>query len=111
MPGPWLVRSGGADVADRDGGGSGEPTRGETTRAVLLGIGVSEDGPGGLGELERLAETDGVAVVGRMVQNRDRPDPATYLGSGKVDEFAGMVREGRAALVIADHRRSSPMAN
>lgn len=43
-----------------------------------------------------------------MVQNRDRPDPATYLGSGKVDEFAGMVRERRAALVIADE---SPMAS
>jgi GTP-binding protein HflX len=102
MPGPWLVRSGGGDVVDRDGGRAGGPAGGEATRAVLLGIGVGEDRPGGLGELERLAETDGVAVVGRMVQNRDRPDPATYLGSGKVDELAGMVQERQAALVIAD---------
>ena len=102
MPGPWLVRSGGGDVVDRDGGRAGGPAGGEATRAVLLGIGVGEDRPGGLGELERLAETDGVAVVGRMVQNRDRPDPATYLGAGKVDELAGMVQERQAALVIAD---------
>jgi GTP-binding protein HflX len=102
MPGPWLIRSGGADVVDRDGSGAHGPAGEEATRAVLLGIGVGEDGPGGLGELERLAETDGVAVVGRMVQNRDRPDPATYLGSGKVDELTGMVQERRAALVIAD---------
>jgi GTP-binding protein HflX len=43
-----------------------------------------------------------VSVVGRIVQTRDRPDPATYLGSGKVAELAGMVQERFAALVIAD---------
>jgi GTP-binding protein HflX len=93
MPGPWLVRSGGTDP---DAG------NGETPRAVLLGLDSADAGPGGLDELERLAETDGVAVVGRMVQTRNRPDPATYLGSGKVTELAGMVADRHADLVIAD---------
>jgi GTPase len=100
VPGPWLVRSGGTELVGRDEVDAHDD--GQAPRAVLLGLGTSEDGPGGLDELERLAETDGVAVVGRLVQTRDRPDPATYLGSGKVTELADLVRDRRAALVIAD---------
>ncbi|MGY1659751.1 GTPase HflX [Geodermatophilus sp. SYSU D00705] len=78
----------------------------DSPRAVLLGLRAGGDGAGGSGdpldELARLAETDGVAVVSRMVQARDRPDPATYLGAGKVGELAELVREQQAALVIAD---------
>ncbi len=40
-----------------------------------------------LDELAQLVETAGAAVVGRMVQRRDRPDPATYVGRGKVEEL------------------------
>jgi GTP-binding protein HflX len=98
MPGPWLVRSGSTE-GDPDGGRSPD---GEPTRAVLLGLGREEVAPGGLDELERLAETDGVDVVGRLVQARDKPDPATYVGSGKVTELAGLVTDRHAALVIAD---------
>lgn len=101
MPGHWLVPSDGAGLrTNGDGDGKhGAPTGGP--RAVLVGLG-SADSDARLDELERLAETDGVAVVGRMVQTRDRPDPATYLGSGKVADLAGMVQERSAALVIAD---------
>jgi GTP-binding protein HflX len=85
-----------------DGNGQQRP------RALLLGVRGDESPYGGSGptdpldELERLAETDGFDVAGRLVQNRPRPDPATYLGSGKVDELAGMVRDRDVALVIAD---------
>jgi GTP-binding protein HflX len=98
MPGPWLVRSGGTDVVAAD---QQHPPGDAPTRAVLVGLGTAADGPG-LDELERLAETDGVRVVGRMAQTRERPDPATYLGSGKVTELAGLVQEENAGLVIAD---------
>jgi GTP-binding protein HflX len=98
MPGPWLVRSGGTDVVAAD---QQHPPDDAPTRAVLVGLGRAEDDPG-LDELERLAETDGVSVVGRMAQTRERPDPATYLGSGKVTELAGLVQEEHAGLVIAD---------
>jgi GTP-binding protein HflX len=99
VPGPWLVRSGGTDVVEerRSTGSPDDPPR-----AVLLGLDVEEEGPGGLGELERLAETDGVAVVGRVTQARRHPDPATYLGSGKVTDLARLVDQESAALVIAD---------
>ncbi|MGY1635630.1 GTPase HflX [Geodermatophilus sp. SYSU D00742] len=95
MPGTWLL------------GAQAPPgTDGEGPRAVLLGLRAGGDGAGGsedpLDELQRLAETDGVAVVSRMTQARDRPDPATYLGAGKVTELAELVREQEAALVIAD---------
>lgn len=36
------------------------------------------------------------------MQNRDRPDPATFLGSGRAEELAGLVAEHGAGLVIAD---------
>ncbi|MGY1748360.1 GTPase HflX [Modestobacter sp. SYSU DS0511] len=99
MPGPWLVRSGGADVVPDDASTRSDD---DVTRAVLLGLDRADDDAGGLDELARLAETDGVAVVARLTQARDRPDPATYLGSGKVGELAGLVRDEGAGLVIAD---------
>ena len=40
-----------------------------------------------LDELERLVDTAGADVVDRLTQRRDTPHPATYLGSGKVDEL------------------------
>ncbi|MDG2262454.1 MAG: GTPase HflX, partial [Actinomycetota bacterium] len=40
-----------------------------------------------LDELERLIDTAGADVVDRMTQRRDTPHPATYIGSGKVDEL------------------------
>jgi len=93
MPGTWLV---GADArAPMDGDEA-------SSRAVLLGLRASDEQIDPLDELERLARTDGVAVVGRMRQPRERPDPATYVGAGKVEELAVMVREEDAALVIAD---------
>lgn len=56
-----------------------------------------------LEELEGLAETAGTTVVGRMSQRRERPDAATYLGSGKVDELRGMVEMTDADVVIFDN--------
>jgi GTP-binding protein HflX len=110
MPGTWLL--GAKPAADRD------QTEQRRPRAVLLGLhgnggrndraraGAGDAEPDGahdpLDELERLAETDGVDVAGRVVQTRAHPDPATYLGSGKVDELAGLVRDQDAGIVIAD---------
>jgi GTP-binding protein HflX len=100
MPGTWLLGERGAET-DRDE--DTRPDGDQRPRAVLLGLrgdATAEHDP--LDELERLAETDDVAVVDRLVQNRDRPDPATYLGSGKVAELADLVRSHDAGIVIAD---------
>ena len=55
-----------------------------------------------LQELGLLAETAGAEVVGRLIQERGAPHPATLLRRGKVEELAGLAREGGAGLAIFD---------
>lgn len=59
-----------------------------------------------LAELERLAETAGLEVVGQSVQRLERPHPATFVGKGKAEEIAGTVRDLRANVVIFDDELS-----
>jgi GTP-binding protein HflX len=59
-----------------------------------------------LDELARLADTAGAIVVGTLTQQLDRPHPATYLGTGKVDELAQRIQELGATLVIFDDELS-----
>ena len=59
-------------------------------RVVLVGVwteGSAEQARISLEELARLAETAGSQVLDGLVQRRSRPDPATYIGAGKVDEL------------------------
>ena len=55
-----------------------------------------------LDELERLVDSAGGEVVGRIVQDRATPDPATYVGRGAVDTIGDKAREEEAALVVFD---------
>ncbi|HEY0928479.1 MAG TPA: GTPase HflX [Gemmatimonas sp.] len=55
-----------------------------------------------LEELARLADTAGAEVVGTLTQQLDRPHPATYLGTGKVEELKLRIQELGATLVIFD---------
>ena len=55
-----------------------------------------------LDELERLAESAGAAVVGRVTQERRAPTPGLYFGKGKVEEIKALSEQQRADLVIAD---------
>ncbi|MBX3442882.1 MAG: GTPase HflX [Planctomyces sp.] len=59
-----------------------------------------------LEEIQGLAETAGAEVVGRLVQMKDKPDPATYLGKGKLQELKDLVRESGADLVVVDNHLS-----
>jgi GTP-binding protein HflX len=63
-----------------------------------------------LEELARLADTAGAVVVGTLTQAMDRPHPATYLGSGKVDELRAQIGAQRATLVIFDDELSPAQA-
>jgi GTP-binding protein HflX len=74
---------------------------------VLVGLTSGEDGRGTLEELMRLAEAAGASVVGVVVQRRRRPHPATFVGSGKVEEIHARVRETGADLVIFDDELAS----
>ncbi len=65
-----------------------------------------------LGELRSLADTAGARVVDELIQNRPKPDPATFIGSGKAHELAEMARTHRADVVIFDNDLSpSQIAN
>ncbi len=55
-----------------------------------------------LEELARLADTAGAEVVGTLIQQLDRPNPATYLGKGKVEELKELIATLGATLVIFD---------
>jgi GTP-binding protein HflX len=55
-----------------------------------------------LDELERLADTAGAECVGRVMQDRPSPDPATWIGKGKAEEIKALVVEREADLVIFD---------
>ncbi len=74
-------------------------------RVVLVGVwttGTLTDAENSLHELARLAETAGSEVLDGLVQRRDRPDPATYIGSGKAKELRDIVVATGADTVICD---------
>ena len=74
-------------------------------RVVLVGVwttGTLTDAENSLIELARLAETAGSAVLDALIQRRDRPDPATYIGSGKAKELRDIVSSASADTVICD---------
>ena len=74
-------------------------------RVVLVGVwtqGTSLMAENSLAELKALAETAGSEVLDGLIQRRDKPDPATYIGSGKVAELRAVVQATGADTVICD---------
>ncbi|MFM7212395.1 MAG: GTPase HflX, partial [Actinomycetota bacterium] len=74
-------------------------------QVVLVGVwteGTAWQAERSLVELARLAETAGAAVLEGLIQRRDRPDPATYIGSGKAQELRRIVVATGADTVICD---------
>ncbi len=59
-----------------------------------------------LAELGRLAETAGAQVVGKLIQKRDSPDPAFFIGKGKALEIKNLSLQQKANLIIIDHEIS-----
>jgi GTPase len=56
-----------------------------------------------LAELRALAESAGAKVTGQILQRRDRPDPATLIGAGKLEEIAGAAASVNADVLLFDH--------
>jgi GTP-binding protein HflX len=75
-------------------------------RVVLVGVWTQgatlEDAENSMAELALLAETAGSQVLDALYQRRDTPDPATYIGRGKVEGLAEIVRASGADTVILD---------
>ena len=60
-----------------------------------------------LEELNQLADTAGLTVVGQASQKLEAPSPDTYIGSGKLDEIKMMVEETRAEVLVFDAELSA----
>jgi GTPase len=56
-----------------------------------------------LAEFRELAASAGAQIAGEFVQRRDRPDPATLIGKGKLEEIAGAAASAHADVVLVDH--------
>jgi GTP-binding protein HflX len=74
-------------------------------RVVLAGVwteGSAQDAENSIRELAALAETAGSTVLDGVLQRRQRPDPATFLGKGKAQELRDIVLAEGADTVICD---------
>jgi GTP-binding protein HflX len=90
-----------------------EPKREElkvhARKAVLVSVLDRRERSNGshpLDEMQGLAETAGAEIVGTLVQVKEKPDPATYLGKGKVRELKQLVQDVGADLIVFDNHLS-----
>lgn len=75
--------------------------------ALLAAVDIGEyDTENSLDELEELAKSAGAQVVGKVIQKKDHPDPATLFGSGRIQEIAEFVKANEVSLVIVDQELS-----
>ena len=88
-----------AASASGNGGKSLHPAKSSTNKPSIPEFDAEES----LAELRTLAESAGAKVVGEILQRRDRPDPATLIGAGKLEEIAGAAASANADLLLFDH--------
>ncbi len=78
----------------------------ETPKAVLISVRLKDDDEreceASLYELERLLDTAGGELCAEVVQQRESPDPRTYIGTGKLSEVRDICESSGASLVIFD---------
>ena len=79
-----------------------------TEKVILVGVSQREDDDteASLDELSDLAETAGAVTVGRVIQNLPQIHPATYVGSGKLEEIRELIWETDATGIICDDELS-----
>lgn len=81
-----------------------------TERILLVGVVLShqtlQEVEAGLRELALLVDTAGALVVGQSFQRRDRPDPATFIGSGKAEEIHDLAEQLDVDTVVFDEELS-----
>ena len=77
-------------------------------RVILIAVSVNEedDTAASLDELEELVKTAGAFTVGKVIQNRERIHPGTYLGKGKIEEVKELLWELNATGVVCDDELS-----
>lgn len=77
-------------------------------RVILVAVAVSDndDTKESLDELEELAKTAGAVTISKVIQNREKVHPGTYIGKGKIDEVAELVDKLDATGIICDDELS-----
>ena len=77
-------------------------------RVILVAVSTEEGSlaASSLDELEELVETAGAVTVDKMIQNRERIHPGTYLGKGKIEEVKERVWELNATGIVCDDELS-----
>jgi GTPase len=79
------------------------PTERAALVGLVTGLGRRADAEQSLEELAALARAAGATVVARVMQERDKPDASTFLGSGKVASLAQLCAEANVDVVIFDN--------
>ncbi|GLC77996.1 GTPase HflX [Lacrimispora brassicae] len=77
-------------------------------RVILVAVstGDEDDAKGSLDELEELVKTAGAVTLDKVIQNRDRIHPGTYLGKGKIEEIKDWIWELDATGIVCDDELS-----
>lgn len=88
-----------------------QPTIPPRERAFMVGVEIRQEPSlisleDSLSELERLADTAGLEIVGETSQKLDTPHPNTYIGSGKLEEVVALVEETLTDVVLFDNELS-----
>ena len=78
----------------------------EEYRAIIVGIRLDDDISYSMDELEGLAEADGIEVLGRVIQALEKPNTATLIGKGKVQELAEMCSAMEADTIVFNEELS-----
>lgn len=83
-------------------------TEEQQERIILVGVATDDgdDTEQSLEELEELGQTAGAVTVAKVIQNRERMHPGTYIGKGKIEEVRELVRELHADTVVCDDELS-----
>lgn len=87
------------DAANADLGDDDLSTSADQRRKVSIDL----DFEAGLAEFQELARSAGAEIVATLIQRRPRPDAATLVGQGKLEEIEGIVASTNADVVLFDH--------
>ena len=87
------------------------PTAQSRERAFMVGVEIHGQShlltlADSLTELSLLCDTAGLEVVGELTQKMDRPNPQTFIGSGKVEELKALAEEALAQVIVFDDELS-----
>lgn len=83
-----------------------EVIKNDSYKTILVGLSMGEDISYSMQELSQLAEAANAEVLGQMIQNLEKPNTATFIGKGKVEELAEMCKTMEADTVIFNNELS-----